>query len=94
MPFAPTRTRRGRTRPAARVSIVEGGGAHSLEWFAGTAVVVLACAAVLLLDLADVRFVVGVVLVVGSLALERLRRSLAERARGDGFHGTGALRSS
>ena len=83
MPTATARNRPARTRSAPSVAIVEGGGAHSPEWFAGTAVVVLACAVVLLLDLGDVRFVVGVVLIVGSLALERLRRTLAERARGD-----------
>lgn len=83
MPTARARTRPARTRSTPSVTIVEGGGAHSPEWFAGTAVVVIACAVVLLLDLADVRFVVGVVLIVGALALERLRRTLAERARGD-----------
>ena len=84
MATATSHARAARTRSAARVTIVDGAGVHSPEWFAGTAVVVLACAVVLLLDLADVRFVVGVVLIIGALALERLRRSLAERARGDG----------
>jgi hypothetical protein len=70
--------RSGRHRVAHRVAILEGTGARSPEWFGAVTIVVLATGAALNGPIA-LHQATGVLLLVVTLGLQRLRRHVAGR---------------